>query len=312
MPESNGRENWTASLRRVNSTDPWGQEFCFARSEYPDRVRYEADRVRWIIGELPERPDILAYDADKHSGYVPPASPVVPVGRKEIIDMLNKMTFQMAGAPAVADAILAALRPVVPVGSADTLPPISLDGPHKIGEHRQWLARQLLDSRQDDAEAYSTVIYSPAMTDIWRDGVVPVGVSREDEAWSLAMGIPAFNDLPAQFQQDIHAAIIAALRPNDTGQSALQPSASVPTKREVRLVLAARAVAFGDHFSPAAIKELDAASEAYAADVPWADTPERFEPCGGCGEADPAKRCIGCLHNFATPAAPTDTGANHD
>jgi hypothetical protein len=42
--------------------------------------------------------------------------------------------------------------------------------------------------------------------------VVPVGVSREDEAWSLAMGIPAFNDLPAQFQQDIHAAILAALR----------------------------------------------------------------------------------------------------
>jgi len=47
--------------------------------------------------------------------------------------------------------------------------------------------------------------------------VVPVGVSREDDAWSLAMGIPAFNDLPAQFQQDIHAAILAALRPTDTG-----------------------------------------------------------------------------------------------
>jgi hypothetical protein len=47
--------------------------------------------------------------------------------------------------------------------------------------------------------------------------VVPVGVSREDEAWSLAMGIPAFNDLPAQFQQDIHDAILAALRPTDTG-----------------------------------------------------------------------------------------------
>jgi hypothetical protein len=48
--------------------------------------------------------------------------------------------------------------------------------------------------------------------------VVPVGVSREDEAWSLAMGIPAFNDLPAQFQQDIHDAILAALRPTDTGR----------------------------------------------------------------------------------------------
>lgn len=50
--------------------------------------------------------------------------------------------------------------------------------------------------------------------------------------------------------------------------------AKIPTEREVRLVLAARAVAFGDHFSPSAIKELDAASEAYAADVPWENEPE--------------------------------------
>lgn len=72
MPESNGRRNWTATLRRVNPMDKWDQGFCFARSEYPDRVRYEADRMRWIIGELPEEPDILAYDADAHSGYVAP------------------------------------------------------------------------------------------------------------------------------------------------------------------------------------------------------------------------------------------------
>jgi hypothetical protein len=119
MPESNGRENWTASLRRVNSTDPWGQEFCFARSEYPDRVRYEADRVRWIIGELPERPDILAYDADKHSGYVPPASPVVPVGvSNDELAQRGQVALALAGyrtlsmsLDAATDAILAALRP---------------------------------------------------------------------------------------------------------------------------------------------------------------------------------------------------------
>ena len=81
MPESNGRENWTAVLRRVNPTDKWDQGFCFARSEYPGRVLYEADRVRWIIGERAERPDILAYDADAHSGYVEPASPArTPMG----------------------------------------------------------------------------------------------------------------------------------------------------------------------------------------------------------------------------------------
>jgi hypothetical protein len=60
--------------------------------------------------------------------------------------------------------------------------------------------------------------YTAAQAVLAASPVVPVGVSREDEAWSLAMGIPAFNDLPAQFQQDIHAAILAALRPTDTGR----------------------------------------------------------------------------------------------
>jgi hypothetical protein len=71
MPESNGRENWTASLHRKGGSIHL-DGFCFARSEYADRVRYEADRMRWIIGELAEKPDILAYDADMHSGYVEP------------------------------------------------------------------------------------------------------------------------------------------------------------------------------------------------------------------------------------------------
>lgn len=80
MPESNGRENWTAILRpkyAVVGVDLNGlmNGFCFARSEFPDRVRYEADLMRWIIGELAEKPRILAYDADLHSGYVPQPDP---------------------------------------------------------------------------------------------------------------------------------------------------------------------------------------------------------------------------------------------
>lgn len=73
MPESNGKSNFTAILMHKGGgiVDGW----TIDRSEYPDRVRYEADRVRWLIGELKERPDILAYDADKHSGYVAPPSP---------------------------------------------------------------------------------------------------------------------------------------------------------------------------------------------------------------------------------------------
>ena len=27
---------------------------------------------------------------------------------------------------------------------------------------------------------------------------------------------------------------------------------------------------------------------------------KEIQPCGGCGERDPQKRCIGCLHDFGT------------
>jgi len=75
MPESNGKTNWTAILHRK------GEGRCFDgftidRSEYPGRVRYAADRVRYLIGELPERPHLLDYDGDEHSGYAAPPAPV--------------------------------------------------------------------------------------------------------------------------------------------------------------------------------------------------------------------------------------------
>lgn len=67
MPESNGKSNFTAILHRGDLC----KGHTIDRSEYPDRVRYEADRVRWLIGEIDKEPWILDYDADKHSGYVP-------------------------------------------------------------------------------------------------------------------------------------------------------------------------------------------------------------------------------------------------
>ncbi|MGU3529181.1 DUF551 domain-containing protein [Raoultella planticola] len=80
MPESNGKSNWTAILHRKGECLSTG--ITIELSEYPERVRYEADRVRHIIGELKEEPDILAYDADAHSGYVKPGnSPVTPDGK---------------------------------------------------------------------------------------------------------------------------------------------------------------------------------------------------------------------------------------
>lgn len=75
MPESNGKTNWTAILYRKNPggfLGGIGDGYTIARSEYPDRVRYEADRVRHLIGELKEPPFILDYDYDKHSGYKEP------------------------------------------------------------------------------------------------------------------------------------------------------------------------------------------------------------------------------------------------
>lgn len=68
MPESNGKSNYTAILY----TDDIMDGITIERSEYPDRVRYEADRVRHLIGQRDERPFILDYDANKHSGYKGP------------------------------------------------------------------------------------------------------------------------------------------------------------------------------------------------------------------------------------------------
>lgn len=77
MPETNGKTNWTAMLHRKGQ-HPW-EGITIDRSEYPERVRYEADRMRHLIGDLADEPDILAYDADAHSGYVKPGnSPATP------------------------------------------------------------------------------------------------------------------------------------------------------------------------------------------------------------------------------------------
>lgn len=64
----------------------------------------------------------------------------------------------------VADMVRAAIAaaPASPLPE-EGLPPISFDGPHGIGVHRQWLARKLLDSKLNDEEAYSIVRRSPAI-----------------------------------------------------------------------------------------------------------------------------------------------------
>lgn len=61
MPESNGKKNWAAILHNGDLTDG----ITIERSEYPDQVRYYADCVRYLIGDLETQPFILDYDADK-------------------------------------------------------------------------------------------------------------------------------------------------------------------------------------------------------------------------------------------------------
>lgn len=77
MPESNGRENWTAILHNADDEgfDIFTDGHTIDRSEYPERVKYAADRVRWLIGELPEKTFILDYDANKRSSYESESSP---------------------------------------------------------------------------------------------------------------------------------------------------------------------------------------------------------------------------------------------
>ena len=79
MPESNGKENWTAILHRKGEGKLDG--ITIDRSEYPERVLYAADRARYLIGEKQDRPHILSYDSDKRSNYIyqvtAPQKPVV-------------------------------------------------------------------------------------------------------------------------------------------------------------------------------------------------------------------------------------------
>jgi hypothetical protein len=81
MPESNGRSNFTAVLMRKGASvlDGIAGGVTIARSDYPGRVRYEADCVRYLIGELEAEPFILDYDSDTHSDYVAPPRAESPI-----------------------------------------------------------------------------------------------------------------------------------------------------------------------------------------------------------------------------------------
>lgn len=57
----------------------------------------------------------------------------------------------------------AVATPSEPTDTARVDWPISTDGPHAITDARRWLARQLMDSRLSEAEAFGIVAHSPAI-----------------------------------------------------------------------------------------------------------------------------------------------------
>lgn len=105
MPESNGKANWTAILHRKGEGRCMNG-FTIDRSEYPGRVLYAADRVRYLIGEKSERPSILDYDADAHSGYMKTGnSPVIP-GGQALVPVEPTLEMIKAGANAASSGML--------------------------------------------------------------------------------------------------------------------------------------------------------------------------------------------------------------
>ena len=67
MPESNGKTNWTATLYRDNGSPfDFAQGITVDRSEFKDQVRYCADCLRFLIGEIDMKPNIKDYDPTLH------------------------------------------------------------------------------------------------------------------------------------------------------------------------------------------------------------------------------------------------------
>jgi len=86
FPESNGKRNWTALLVRV---DAWGGlvgncgGITVDRGEFWNRVAYEAERAKLLIGERDTEPDIRDYGndittPDQWAGEVRGGRPVRP------------------------------------------------------------------------------------------------------------------------------------------------------------------------------------------------------------------------------------------
>lgn len=68
FPESNGKQNWTAMLvrkdRSRNGLRGNAGGITIARGEYWNRVAYDAERTKFLIGAVSTEPSIMYYMRD--------------------------------------------------------------------------------------------------------------------------------------------------------------------------------------------------------------------------------------------------------
>lgn len=73
FPESNGKQNWTAMLvRKDRSWDGLQGNaggITIARGEYWNRVAYDAERTKFLIGAVSTEPSIRNYMRDTKEPY---------------------------------------------------------------------------------------------------------------------------------------------------------------------------------------------------------------------------------------------------
>jgi hypothetical protein len=275
MPESNGKSNFTAVLMRKGATllDGFEDGFTIACSEYPDRVRYEADCVRYLIGELAEKPWITDYDADKHSGYVNPTAQEVtqPTYWKAQRAMIERVIIglrdgwatrkdaadalvTLAAATPVSQEVIQQAAPVVPTGWQ--LVPIKPDAP---------MLTALWNRKEVEAPAHLDDAYAAMLA------VAPVPATQQAakaETAEQAEGEQA-NALPptrgTDSQHDAGAAVLSALRDGIPLQEPVNITKAVLAQREARACLSG------------GIGPLACAMLVNIQLTPWADGPEKAE-----------------------------------
>jgi hypothetical protein len=167
LPESNGKTNWTAILHRGDVTEG----ITIDISEYPDRTRYEADRMRWMIGELADEPWILDYDADKHSGYATPTPErAQPVGPRTTLNYDG--TFDTTCAHCGGNGCFACLKSAAPTPErAQTISDAMMDLVDRLGS----------EASEVDPRAWkSLLVYAPERADAGKDAALDKLVAEQE------------------------------------------------------------------------------------------------------------------------------------